>query len=260
MRLVAHRHLRFSVFADPFAIGRSIEPRMLGRIEIFGPYTMKMHRRARRRRPGGKDIAVAAGFRSRQIGIDGTDLLRLPLSQHCKTGRKPMQRGPLKALLAVLAVAGYQNRDKIAEILKGVTGNARTSPQPGQASQPGATSSPSGVGLDDILGKLRSGGLGSILGGGSIGSILNGGLNDLLDQFRQSGQQTKAESWVKTGSNEPINDTELAEALGPDVIKDLVERTGLSEAEILQRLSKNLPGAVDDLTPDGKVPPGSVGV
>ena len=168
-----------------------------------------------------------------------------------------MPSGPLKALLAVLAVAGYQNRDRIAEILKGVTERQRTSP--GGATQGSAANAAPGSdgGIDDILNRLRIGGLGSLVSGGSIGSILNGGLSDLLDQFRQAGQEKKAESWVKPGANDPINDSELASALGPDVLRDIATRTGMSEEEILKRLSENLPNAVDGLTPDGTVPPAS---
>jgi uncharacterized protein YidB (DUF937 family) len=76
-----------------------------------------------------------------------------------------------------------------------------------------------------------------------------------LDQFKQAGHQKKADSWVQTGSNEPINDSELQDALGPDVLRDVAAKTGLSEEEVLKRLSKNLPDAVDGLTPDGTVPP-----
>jgi uncharacterized protein YidB (DUF937 family) len=176
-----------------------------------------------------------------------------------------MQRGPLKALLAVLAVAGYQNRDRIAEILKGVTEGNRTVPQGNASGEPAtegaAATRPTG-GLDDIMDKLRQGGLGSLLGGGlgggtsggGLGSILNGGLTDLLDQFRQSGHQTKAESWVGTGANEPIDDNELHQALGPDMVREVAAKTGLSEEEVLRRLSKNLPDAVDGLTPGGSIP------
>lgn len=174
-----------------------------------------------------------------------------------------MQRGPLKALLAVLAVAGYQNRDKIAEILRGATERPQTANAGGSqtsgetATEGSATTRPTG-GLDDIMDKLRSGGLGSILGGGlaggGLGSILNGGLGDLLDQFRQTGHEKKAESWVNTGTNEPIDDNELHAALGPDVIRDVAAKTGLSEEEVLRRLSQSLPDAVDGLTPDGTVP------
>lgn len=168
-----------------------------------------------------------------------------------------MPSGSLKALLAVLAVAGYQNRDRIAEILKGVAERQRTSS--GGATQGSAANAPPGSdgGIDDILDRLRRGGLGSLVSGGSIGSILNGGLSDLLDQFRQAGQEKKAESWVKPGANDPINNNELAAALGPDVLRDIATRTGMSEEEILKRLSENLPNAVDGLTPDGTVPPAS---
>jgi uncharacterized protein YidB (DUF937 family) len=200
-------------------------------------------------------------------------------------GRRIMASGSLKALLAVLAVAGYQNRDKIGEFIKRATEGGV--PQPngggGQAASPGAPfpgqasagQSPSGSGmpgLDDILGGLSGGlgggaggsggglgGLGSILGGlgagGGLGSILNGGLTDLIDQFRQAGQGQKADSWVNTGDNEPIEDSDLQQALGPDVLREIAEKTGLSEEEVLQRLAKSLPDAVDGLTPNGMIPP-----
>ncbi|MFB2606284.1 hypothetical protein ACE04B_30675, partial [Rhizobium phaseoli] len=77
-----------------------------------------------------------------------------------------MMSGQLKALLAVLAVAGYQNRDKIGELLRGLQ-----SPQPSGAGgeQPG--------GLGGMLGMLGgSGGLGGLLGGLTSGGIVSGGL------------------------------------------------------------------------------------
>ena len=44
-----------------------------------------------------------------------------------------MSRGmpSMTALLGLLALAGYQNRDKLAELLKGGSGN----PQPGSSTQ-----------------------------------------------------------------------------------------------------------------------------
>ena len=41
---------------------------------------------------------------------------------------------------------------------------------------------------------------------------------------------------------------------GPEVLATLAEQTGLSREEILARLSKNLPDAVDKYTPDGRIP------
>jgi uncharacterized protein YidB (DUF937 family) len=155
-----------------------------------------------------------------------------------------MMSGQLKALLAVLAVAGYQNRDKIGELLRGIQ-----NPQ-----QAGAGNQQPG-GLGGILGGLGgSGGLGGLLGGLTSGGIVSGGLGDLLKTFQQNGHGDKIESWVRPGQNADINDGQLAEALGPDVLNEIAANTGLSHEEILGRLSRDLPKAVDDLTPEGKVP------
>lgn len=160
-----------------------------------------------------------------------------------------MSRGPLTALLAVLAVAGYQNRDKIAEVLRGLGQGA----QNGQRDHKGTSSNKGGLG--DLLGGLtRGGGLGDLFRGNSTGGILSGGIGGLLEQFQRNGQGDKVESWVNTGDNKPINDGELNQALGDDTVAELVAKTGLSKDEILRRLSRDLPKAVDELTPNGNVP------
>jgi len=171
---------------------------------------------------------------------------------------RTMVSGQLKALLGVLAVAGYQNRDKIAEMLRGIQ-----NPQAGDpniAQPDGRSSQPQTAGLDDLFGKLAGGGagglggLGGLLGGLASGGILSGGLGDLLKTFQQNGLGEKAESWVNPGANEDIDDVQLEQAIGPDVLEELSTKTGLSREEILARLSKDLPRAVDDLTPGGHLP------
>ena len=156
-----------------------------------------------------------------------------------------MASSALKALLAVLAVAGFQNRDKIGELLRGLQ-------QPQGDGTPGQQSG----GLGGLTGGGAGGlgGLGGLLGGASTGGVLGGGLGDLLKQFQQNGHGETAKSWVDTGPNTEINDTQLSEALGPEVLDDLSARTGLSPEEILSRLSRDLPRAVDELTPDGTLP------
>jgi uncharacterized protein YidB (DUF937 family) len=151
-----------------------------------------------------------------------------------------MARGlpSMTALLGMLALAGYQNRDKIAEMLKGVT--AGGAPQQTGQGQGG-------------LGGL----LGSLGGNMSTGGLLGGGIGALLEAFRQIGQADTAESWVAKGPNNPIQPIEIKQAIGPDVLGELAQRTGLSEEEILSRLSKTLPDAVDKYTPDGKLPAAS---
>ena len=151
-----------------------------------------------------------------------------------------MSRGmpSMVALLGLLAVAGYQNRDKIAEMLGG------TKQGSGGPNQPNAPSDEGGV-----LSKL-----GGLLGGASAGTVLSGGLGELVDRFKQNGHGQAADSWVGRGPNQPIGQTQLEQAIGPDVLNTLSQHTGLSREELLARLTRELPTAVDKFTPEGRLP------
>ena len=151
-----------------------------------------------------------------------------------------MSRGypSLTALLGLLAMAGYQNRDKIAEWIKTAQ------------SKMNAPSSGSGSAADGGL----PGKLGGVLAGTSIGGMLSGGLHDLVNSFKQAGHGEVADSWVGRGPNKQIAPPQLEQAIGPEVLKTLSEQTGLSREELLARLSRNLPDAVDKYTPDGRIP------
>jgi uncharacterized protein YidB (DUF937 family) len=144
----------------------------------------------------------------------------------------------MTALLAVLAMAGYQNRDKLAEWMGGAHRNAGAS---ARFPQSGA-----GAGLP--------GNLGAILGGTSIGGLLSDGLRELVNVFQQKGQGDVADSWVGRGPNKQIAPADLEEVIGSDVLETLSRQTGLSREEILSRLSKELPDSVDKYTPDGRIP------
>ena len=146
-----------------------------------------------------------------------------------------MSRGlpSMTALLGLLAIAGYQNRDKIAEMLGGSAQD-----KPGASGQGG---------LGGLLGQLG-------LGGASAGGILNGGLGELVERFKQSGQGQIADSWVNTGANKPCTTADLERAVGPEVLETLAKETGLSRDDILTRLCRELPNAVDKYTPQGRLP------
>jgi uncharacterized protein YidB (DUF937 family) len=142
------------------------------------------------------------------------------------------------ALLGLLAVAGYQNREKIAEVLGG------RKHEPGGRSGPYKQADQGGV-LDK---------LGGLLGGASAGSLLSGGLRDLVERFKQNGQGQAADSWVNTGPNQQLRADQLEQAIGPDTLNMLSEHTGLSREELLSRLTRELPPAVDKFTPLGRLP------
>jgi len=141
----------------------------------------------------------------------------------------------MTALLGLLAIAGYQNRDKLGELLKGATA----------PSGPGHQQGP----LGGLLGNL-----GGAVAGGGAGGLLGGGLGELLERFKQNGQGDAAESWINKGPNKELPPPQLKQAIGADVLAALEQQTGLSQEELLARLSRELPAAVDQYTPDGRLP------
>ncbi len=153
-----------------------------------------------------------------------------------------MSRGfpSMTALLGLLAIAGYQNRDKLSEMIGGLGGSA--------SGAPGGAGGASG-GLPSGLGGLLGG-----LGGAGAGGLLSGGLGELMERFQQNGHGETAESWVGTGPNKEVAPPQLEQAIGPDVLATLSQQTGLSREELLARLSRELPQAVDKYTPDGRIP------
>lgn len=136
------------------------------------------------------------------------------------------------ALLGLLAVAGYQNRDKISDALKGI-----------QSKNPGTAP---GGGLEGILG-----GLGGAAGSGGLA----GGLGDLLNTFKTSGQAETAESWVTPGvPTKGLSAAQVEQAIGEENLAELSQATGLSKQDLLARLATAIPETVDKMTPDGRMP------
>ena len=113
-----------------------------------------------------------------------------------------MARGfpSMTALLGLLAVAGYQNRDKIGEMLRGTQG-------PGGGATPDAT--PDMGGSSRTGGASGLGGLLGPLGAAGAGGLLSRGLSELMERFGQSGHREKAESWVGSGPNRQIEPNEI---------------------------------------------------
>jgi uncharacterized protein YidB (DUF937 family) len=113
-----------------------------------------------------------------------------------------------------------------------------------------------GSGMSGGLGGTLPGGLGGLLGGllGGGGGLAGGSLGGLFDQFRQNGYGDHVDSWVGTGQNRRIAPDELSQALGPDTLNELEQQTGLPRQQLLSELSEELPDAVDQFTPDGRLP------
>ena len=106
--------------------------------------------------------------------------------------RRPMSDGypSMTALLGLLALAGYQNRDKLAELLGG---RGQSAPAP---TDPGAAPGASGGGLGSLLSDRR---------GEAPGAFLHSGLGEMLERFQQAGHGAAAQSWVNQGPNQELS-------------------------------------------------------
>jgi len=132
-----------------------------------------------------------------------------------------------KVALAMLGLLAFQNRDKIGDLVRGS----------GQNRDP---NDPKGGGLLDQLSSAAS--------GTAIG--------DVLDRFRQAGAGSKVDSWVRKGPNEPIEARDVEMAIDEETLASLSRQTGLSRDELIDRITRDLPEAVDRMTPDGELPTG----
>jgi uncharacterized protein YidB (DUF937 family) len=161
----------------------------------------------------------------------------------------------MTALLGLLAIAGYQNRDKITEMLKGF-GTGSPNSGAGQSGLGGLLGSLSGMltGAGGTAGTSGAGSTGDTAGSGGAGNLLSNGLNELLESFKENGQGDTAQSWINPGPNKEISPPQLKQALGSDVLDALEQKTGLSQQDLLARLSRELPSAVDKYTPEGRLP------
>ena len=145
----------------------------------------------------------------------------------------PRSTPSLLALLGLVAVAGYQNRDRINEMLS----DARQSD-----STFGTGMAPAGDGFVADIGQFFQ------------GFSVNAALGDLVERFKATGQGDAANSWVSDKANTPLDVDALETALGQETLTDLAQKTGLSQAEVLFRLNVALPNVVNHLTPNGRLP------
>ena len=125
--------------------------------------------------------------------------------------------------IAMLGVLAYQNRDKMGDVIRGARVRKPNDPQGG------------------LLDQISNGVSGTALG-------------DILDRFRGAGAGSKVDSWVGTGPNQPIQPSDVEAAIDEDTLTSLSMQTGLSREELISRITRDLPEAVNKMTPNGKLP------
>ena len=147
-----------------------------------------------------------------------------------------MSRGypSLTALLGLLAIAGYQNRDKIAEML-GRSGQSKPE-APGQGGSGGfleqltkvwAAPAPA---ASSAVGWANSWSVSSRVARGAPRT-----LGSRQARTSRARRPSLSRRWAL-------------------VLDDLSKQTGLSREELVSRLCRELPDAVDKYTPEGRLP------
>lgn len=89
---------------------------------------------------------------------------------------------------------------------------------------------------------------------GQDGAAGLGGLGGLLAQLQQAGLDDIVRSWIGTGENKPVQPDALGDALGKKAVTQMADKAGCSPNDLLTQLSKALPGIIDKLTHDGRIP------
>ena len=137
----------------------------------------------------------------------------------------------LVALLGLVAVAGYQNREKISEFVKGLTNDPNSA----------------AGGMIDSVKKA--------IGSSPTATSITGGLGELVDQFTKNGAGQDSGILGRQGpqcSRSPIRNWKKPWA--PTSSTTWSSRRASAARSFSRASSKTLPEAVDKLTPDGKIP------
>lgn len=122
-----------------------------------------------------------------------------------------------KVAIALGGLLAYQNRDKLGDLFGG-------NKDPKDPNAPGDAGSAGGV------------------------------LSDILDRFRGTGSGKEVDSWVGKDANQPLQPHQVESAIDSETLDQLAKQTGLSREELIERITRDLPKAVDSLTPEGKLP------
>ena len=116
--------------------------------------------------------------------------------------------------------------------------------------------------LGDILGTLSGG---NSTGGGAEAQIMSavagmlsdkqsGGLAGLVTNFQKNGLSDVVSSWISTGKNLPISADQIQRVFGNQQVSQIAQRVGIEPEKVTTTLASVLPGLVDKLTPNGKLP------
>jgi len=101
----------------------------------------------------------------------------------------------------------------------------------------------------DVLGHMMQ----SLGGGTNAGAA--GGIGVILKQFESNGLGHIVQSWIGTGQNLPVSAAQIQQVLGNSHVRELAAKLGIDPSQAAAKLAAVLPHLVDQLTPNGQLPP-----
>ncbi len=119
-------------------------------------------------------------------------------------------------------------------------------------------------GIQVLLEKLQSGGLGAILStwlAGKYQAILSwveeqGGIQVLLEKLQSGGLGAILSTWLSNQQgNQSVSGEQLESALGTNAVSDLGQKLGVDTSTASSLLAEQLPKIIDALSPQGEVSP-----
>jgi uncharacterized protein YidB (DUF937 family) len=81
----------------------------------------------------------------------------------------------------------------------------------------------------------------------------SGGLQGVADKLRQAGLDKQVASWLSNGQNIPVTKEQLRAALNDKDLQQIARSMGVPVDQALDVLSKYLPDAVDQASPNGQI-------
>lgn len=116
--------------------------------------------------------------------------------------------------------------------------------------------------FDSVLGGALKGVLGQVETAAApalISAVLAktnlGNLQGLVAQLQQGGLNNQVQSWLGSGTNQPISADQLEAALGSDQVKEMAAHFGVPVDAALKLLAEHLPAAVDQASQNGTLQP-----
>lgn len=83
---------------------------------------------------------------------------------------------------------------------------------------------------------------------------IGGGVGGALEKLKNSSIGEQVQSWIGKGENKPVNADQVTQAIGKDKMEKIAQQTGTTPEQAAQTMADKLPGMVDKMTPDGRLP------